>query len=430
MKQGNHKRLARQAKVAPDKASAVLADELAAAKDLAMQQQRRAEELSAALKANAAERTDDGHERRYSANEVEATEMENEIFSKAMDRLREECDRLRAQNEKMRTECARLAAAGPRARAPAAPARPRRVARRVYHPKPARRLKEARDERDRSVCEASRLQVEVSSLRRQVVKVGATPAVPEPPATPAVLPPVRAGAAASSVAPSASLDGALFSMRLSAEDRGKLRGIAKQTRFHEVTVDQLFEVFKQHAAGGQQLDRRGFLAAIDALAVCPPSHRFIFDSLYGLFDRDDSGTVDFGEFVGGLSVLCKGEADQKLKLLFALLDADGSSLVSKAELSTFFMTAHAVSRGLKAGAPPNADEVRRFEPRVEAEISAIIAAADTNADGQLSWEEFYTQTQRADSALVPLLEMFNAVASDGIDDAVAVSESECQHKTM
>ena len=96
-------RLRRQAKVAPDKASAVLADELAAAKDLAMQQQRRAEELSAALKANAAERTDDGHERRYSANEVEATEMENEIFSKAMDRLREECDRLRAQNEKMRT---------------------------------------------------------------------------------------------------------------------------------------------------------------------------------------------------------------------------------------------------------------------------------------------------------------------------------------
>ena len=161
------------------------------------------------------------------------------------------------------------------------------------------------------MCEASRLQVEVSSLRRQVGKGGATPAVPEPPATPAVLPPVRTGAAASSVAPSASLDGALFSMRLSAEDRGKLRGIAKQTRFHEVTVDQLFEVFKQHAAGGQQLDRRGFLAAVDALAVCPPSHRFIFDSLYGLFDRDDSGTVDFGEFVGGLSVLCNERRESR-----------------------------------------------------------------------------------------------------------------------
>ena len=53
---------------------------------------------------------------------------------------------------------------------------------------------------------------------------------------------------------------------------------------------------------------------------------------------DGDEKVDFGEFAGGLSVLCAGSREEKLKLVFAFVDADGNGSLSKAELMGFFTT--------------------------------------------------------------------------------------------
>ena len=163
------------------------------------------------------------------------------------------------------------------------------------------------------------------------------------------------------------------------------------------------------------------------MQVSSAANTFIFERLYSLFDRDKSQTIDFGEFVGGLSVLCKGEAAQKLQMLFMLLDADNSGHVSKSELQTFFMTMYAVSKGIKDGAVLADEEVLQLEQSTSREIDAIIASADSNADGQLSWEEFYACVVRENSKLRQLTELFDAVATDTHHlEAEIVSEADCK----
>jgi hypothetical protein len=152
--------------------------------------------------------------------------------------------------------------------------------------------------------------------------------------------------------------------------------------------------------------------------------------------------------VGGLSVLCKGEATQKLQMLFMLLDADNSGHVSKAELQTFFMTMYAVSKGIKDGCVLLDEEVLQLEQATSKEIDSIIASAgwppqpatrsccahrsparhltDSNDDGQLSWDEFYACVVRENSKLRQLTELFDAVATDAHVDAEAVTEADCK----
>lgn len=381
--------------------------ELAAARKQAAEQQQRADDLAhqlAALKKEGAggstSPVDD-----VSA-ELEDAQLENKIFSKTLDMLREEVNRLRVANEKLRAD-----------------------------------RKENVRNLERANIDVSRLQVQVSGLKQKLKSGEASappvaPSVPPPEKPPSTLPPLAGRLPASNTTPSTlpplrgatgapHVENALFSLRLTDEDTGKLRSLAKQTKFHAITVDQLFEVFKVHAVGSV-LDKRQFLNAIAALDVASPEHMFIFDRLYGIFDRDNSQTVDFGEFVGGLSVLCKGEAQQKLQLLFMLLDADNSGAVSKTELQTFFMTMYAVSKGLKDGKRLVDEEVRLLEQSTSREIESIITSADSNADGELSWEEFNTCVKSSNSKLGSLIEMFNAVTGlEELDEAVPVTEADC-----
>lgn len=42
------------------------------------------------------------------------------------------------------------------------------------------------------------------------------------------------------------------------------------------------------------------------------------DRLFGIFDQDQDGTVDFSELMAGLSILCKGDPEEKLRCKLSL----------------------------------------------------------------------------------------------------------------
>ena len=51
-----------------------------------------------------------------------------------------------------------------------------------------------------------------------------------------------------------------------------------------------------------------------------------------MFDGDNSGEVDFVEFLSGLSLIIRGDTQTKLKFAFRIYDIDNDGFISNGEL--------------------------------------------------------------------------------------------------
>ncbi|XP_024921284.1 guanylate cyclase activator 1d isoform X1 [Cynoglossus semilaevis] len=60
------------------------------------------------------------------------------------------------------------------------------------------------------------------------------------------------------------------------------------------------------------------------------------DQVFCTFDMDGDGYIDFVEYIAAISLLLKGEINQKLKWYFKLFDQDGNGKIDKDELETIF----------------------------------------------------------------------------------------------
>ena len=137
--------------------------------------------------------------------------------------------------------------------------------------------------------------------------------------------------------------------------------------------------------------------------------------LFGTACGDEK--VDFGEFAGGLSVLCAGSREEKLKLVFAFVDADGNGSLSKAELMGFFTTLLVVTQGLRDGTTLTAEQISLLEAQTSSEIESCFAQIDKDHDGKLDFDEFRSGVEGSQSQLQSLLEIFTFTATSGSADA-------------
>jgi hypothetical protein len=92
-------------------------------------------------------------------------------------------------------------------------------------------------------------------------------------------------------------------------------------------------------------------------------------TLFELLDRDDSGSLDFKEYLYGLALVNESAANRKtlIKLAFKSFDQEGDGMLSLPQLASLFA----------------------FNPDIRpAQVSDLFVAADKDGDGRITFAQF------------------------------------------
>ncbi|MQL86843.1 hypothetical protein Taro_019379 [Colocasia esculenta] len=101
------------------------------------------------------------------------------------------------------------------------------------------------------------------------------------------------------------------------------------------------------------------------------------DSLWGIADIDNSGTIDYGEFIAATLHLNKIEREDNLFAAFSYFDKDGSGYITQDELQ-------------QACREFGIDDIH---------LDEIIQEVDQDNDGRIDYNEFVAMMQQGNAGL-------------------------------
>ncbi|XP_023646154.1 lysophosphatidylcholine acyltransferase 2 [Paramormyrops kingsleyae] len=94
------------------------------------------------------------------------------------------------------------------------------------------------------------------------------------------------------------------------------------------------------------------------------------EELFSLFDRNGDGTIDFREYVIGVTILCRpANTDETIQMAFKLFDTDKDGNITHSEFSALIRSA--------LGVP-------------ELDVSRLFSEIDVDSSGHITYEEFRT----------------------------------------
>jgi len=180
------------------------------------------------------------------------------------------------------------------------------------------------------------------------------------------------------------------------ENPQEIDSFTKSTHFSDVEVGNLYKVFKETSQPTLQVNREVFqkcLAGLEQYGFKPPTDPLFSAKLFDLLDTNRDGCVDLQEFVCGLSILCKGTAEEKLQLSFKSYDINNDGFISKDEMTTLFKSAWlagfktlSLQHGGEDIIPEQLDEFSTTMAKNFA--TSAFEALDTDGDGKLTIDEF------------------------------------------
>ena len=149
------------------------------------------------------------------------------------------------------------------------------------------------------------------------------------------------------------------------------KGFLKDCPSGELTKDGLREVYKKFFPYGD------------------PSN--FSDLVFQVFDTNNSGTVDFKEFITALSISSRGTVDEKLEWAFKLYDRNGDGKISDQEMLQIVEAIYKMI-GTMMKLPED-------ESTPEKRVRKLFDLLDTDHDGQITFEEFKEGSKKEDTIM-------------------------------
>ncbi|ORY96258.1 hypothetical protein BCR43DRAFT_269943 [Syncephalastrum racemosum] len=118
----------------------------------------------------------------------------------------------------------------------------------------------------------------------------------------------------------------------------KIRELQQRSHFDQVELEALYDQFKSLATvdkseDGSGIDKDTFEQCLGPLGL---EKNLITERIFDFFDQDHDGVINFSELVAGLSILCKGNLDEKMEYAFKGYDLDEDGFLSRDELYQMF----------------------------------------------------------------------------------------------
>jgi|UniRef100_A0A7S4GIM2 Ca2+-binding EF-hand superfamily protein len=131
----------------------------------------------------------------------------------------------------------------------------------------------------------------------------------------------------------------ILALEKRAEEK-QVENLRQKTSFSTEEIKAMYANFKRIACTGKDdglIDMKEFRQ----MMVDSDAHRNVvfYDALFRMFDRDNSGDIDFSEFVSALAVYHGKTAgahspDVRAKFFFGIYDGDNDGYISKEDLRT------------------------------------------------------------------------------------------------
>ena len=183
-----------------------------------------------------------------------------------------------------------------------------------------------------------------------------------------------------------------------------LTEMRRLTNLERYNVDTIFQTFAHCTDENGELSRAAFNGCFTAFIGDPGSTvkrnrvSVILDRLFDLFDGDGNGTVSFDELASGLSILCGGTRDEKVRAAFDLYDIDNNGFIERAEMVCYLS---AVFKILFEASPETPQRLN-VTPQELAEITTDEAFGIGSAEerDRMTFEEFkewYTENDHQGS---------------------------------
>ncbi|NXG70299.1 GUC1A protein, partial [Baryphthengus martii] len=138
-------------------------------------------------------------------------------------------------------------------------------------------------------------------------------------------------------------------------------------------IHHWYKKFMMECPSGQ-LTEHEFKQFFELRGLDPETNEYV-EQMFRTFDMNKDGYIDFMEYVAALSLILRGELEQKLRWYFKLYDVDGNGCIDRHELLNIIKAIRAINGG-------------DHETSAEEFTNRVFNKIDVNGDGELSLDEF------------------------------------------
>ncbi|KAI8384381.1 uncharacterized protein BYT42DRAFT_562303 [Radiomyces spectabilis] len=174
------------------------------------------------------------------------------------------------------------------------------------------------------------------------------------------------------------------------------RVLAQKTHFSPREISHLRQNVEASSSTKNTITEDVFKETVKKYVPSVTSSDDVFlKRLYAAFDVDNNNSIEFSEFVDGLSVFMKGSPEEKLALSFKLYDVNRDGYLTRGELERVMLQL----------ATTCSEEDQTND--IKGMIARMFEDLDVDGDGRLSFEEYKLSAMK-EPLVVDFLEQFLA----------------------